>query len=382
MTTAPSDVRPLDSLPVDRPLNVVHLVLTLNIGGLEKVVYDLVRPVEPDRFKMRVLCLDEIGALGPTFERIGVPVEGLGVHAKGPLHGILSVARRLRKLQPDVLHTHNAAAHIVGAPAARWSRVPVVVHTRHGLYSIHGWRTNLANRMATWLTDRVVAVSGSAAEVSRTVDGVPASRLAVIRNGVDLCRYRQRAHRTAGAVWKAIHAARLVYPAKDQRTLLRAARLVVDKRPDFRIDIVGDGPDRPTLEELRDKLQLQSQVRFLGFRHDVQDLLAEADLFVLSSTTEGLPITILEAMAAGLPIVSTDAGGIPEVVAHGQTGLLVPPQSPADLAAAILELMRDPQRAAEMGSAGRRHVENECDIRAVKARYEDLYRTLLRKNHP
>ncbi|MGE5192782.1 MAG: GT4 family glycosyltransferase PelF, partial [Deltaproteobacteria bacterium] len=164
---------------------------------------------------------------------------------------------------------------------------------------------------------------------------------------------------------------------KDQRTLLRAMRLVVDEVSDFVLDIVGDGPDRPALESLCDELRLRGNVRFLGFRDDVHALLPQSDLFVLSSVTEGLPMTLLEAMAAGLPTVSTDVGGISELVAEGETGRLVPPQSPEALAAAILELVRDPERAARMGTAGRRRVAGEFDLRRVVARYEDLYQKLL-----
>ncbi|MBI3864311.1 MAG: GT4 family glycosyltransferase PelF [Planctomycetia bacterium] len=361
-------------------MSVVHVVLALNIGGLEKVVYDLVRFADRDEFATSVLCLGEIGALEPAFQEIGIPVEALGVHKRGILRGIMAVARRLRELRPDVLHTHNPAAHIVGAPAARWAGIPVVVHSRHGMHESHGWSTTLGNRLATRLTHCMVAVSTAAATISRSDDRGPENRLAVIRNGVDLNLYRQRGKSAPHTSFKAIHAARLDNTTKDQRTLLRAVRLVVDRKPDFTLDIVGDGSDRTTLEALCDELKLRSHVQFLGFRHDVHELLPQADLFVLSSVTEGLPMTLLEAMAAGLPIVSTDVGGISELVRHQETGLLVAPQNPEALACAILELVHDPQRSVDMGRAGRRRVEQEFDIRVVTARYEELYRTLLRKN--
>jgi glycosyltransferase involved in cell wall biosynthesis len=285
-------------------------------------------------------------------------------------------------LRLDVLHTHNAAAHIVGAFAARLNGVPVVVHTRHGMHRIHGWRNTLGNRLAARLTHRMVAVSAAAAGAARDVDRVPESRLEIIRNGIDLERYQPRAWCPGTPLRKAIHVARLDDSIKDQRTLLRALRLVVDRRPGFRLDIVGDGPDRAAVESLCDALNLRGNVTFLGRRDDVHALLPQADLFVLSSVTEGLPMTLLEAMASGLPIVSTDVGGISEVVARGATGLLVPSRSPARLADAILELAGDPGRAAQMGIAGRRRVEEEFDVRVVTARYEHLYRTLLRTHSP
>src|SRR5437660_536448 len=168
--------RELSPIPVPGgtvPYRVVHLVLTLNIGGLEKVVYDLVRFADRDAFSMGVVCLQEIGELGPAFDELGVPVENLAVHGKGPIQSVLAAARRLQSLRPDVLHTHNSAAHIVGTLAARLSRVPVVVHTRHGMHDISGWKNVVGNRLATLLTDRLLAVSGRAADASREFDRVP-----------------------------------------------------------------------------------------------------------------------------------------------------------------------------------------------------------------
>jgi sugar transferase (PEP-CTERM/EpsH1 system associated) len=362
-----------------RPTSVVHLVLTLNIGGLEKVVYDLAHFADRENFPVRVLCLAEAGDLGPAFEQIGVPVESLGVHGQGTLKAIAALARRLRALRPDVLHTHNAAPHIVGTLAGRWAGVPVVVHTRHGAHGYSGWKSQFANRLATFLTHRMVAVSAATAEVARSHDRISEMRLEIIRNGVDLDLYQPADGGLRTGCLRAIHAARLTSPVKDQPTLLRAVRLVVNQVPEFHLTIVGDGPDRPSLESLCDELCLRQHVAFLGHRHDMPELLRGADLFVLSSITEGLPMTLLEAMAAGLPIVSTDVGGISELVRVGQTGLLVPPQSPEALAAAILELVRDPLRAADMGRAARRRVEDEFDVRRVVAAYEGLYQKLFRE---
>ena len=218
-----------------RPIRVVHLVLALNFGGLEKVVYDLVRFADHERFSTQVLCLGEIGALGAAFESAGVRVESLGIHGTGVVRCMRAVARRLRELKPDVLHTHNAAAHIVGAPAAKLSGVPVVVQTRHGMHRMTGWKSGMGNRLATWLTHRMVAVSSSTADVARAVDRIPNVRLEIIRNGVDLDLYRQRSGAPRTYSGKAIHAARLDHTTKDQRTLLRAVRLVVDEEPDFRL---------------------------------------------------------------------------------------------------------------------------------------------------
>lgn len=358
-----------------RPLSIVHLVSTLNIGGLERVVYDLVRCSDRRRFEMRVLCLGAIGALGPLFNEIGIPVESLDVSSAGLLRSVNSLIPRLRELKPDVLHTHNPTPHLVGAVAAKISGVPVVVHTKHGRNYPKFKRRVLANRLASWLTDCVVPVSENAADVVRDVERVPGHKVEMIWNGIDLDRYRYRGQ-DHSPNFRAIHVARLKHPEKDQETLLRAARIVADAEPRFQLDIVGDGEHREPLEALCDELRLRQHVNFLGFRDDIHALLSAADLFVLSSITEGLSLTLLEAMATGLPIVATRIGGNPEVIVDDETGILVPAESPDSMAQAMLALLRDPARAAAMGFAGRRRIEDHFDLRFVSARYERLYARL------
>jgi sugar transferase (PEP-CTERM/EpsH1 system associated) len=363
----------------DNRVRVVHLVLTLNIGGLEKVVYDLVRSTDARKYEVRVVCLEEVGALGPAFEAIGVPVESLDVHGNGIWRGLSSLTRRLRELRPDVLHTHNPSSHVFGAPAAWMVGVPAILYTRHGQHRQATWRARFGNQLATKLTDCVVAVSEDAAGVARLDDGVTDQKLEIIHNGIDLERFWPTTDRGNGARYRAVHVARLENAIKDQVTLLNAVKQVAVAEPLFHLEIVGDGPSRQELEALCEDLQIADHVTFRGSRDDVRDCLARAGLFVLSSVTEGLSISILEAMATGLPVVATRVGGNPELVRHDTNGLLVPARDPQALAKAILELVKEPEKAARMGNAGRRLVEEEFDLRHVAARYESLYRTILKR---
>lgn len=357
------------------PLRVVHLVSALNIGGLEKVVFDLVRLTDPQRVTVRVVCLGKAGHLESAFHDLGVRVESLDVLGKGTLKATLALARWLRAERPDVLHTHNPSPHVVGALAAKLAGVGMLVHTKHGRnYPGDRWRVRL-NRMAAWLGSRVVAVSENVARVAIDIERVPPGKVQVIWNGIDLERFRP-SYPTSGPVRRAIHVARIMDPPKDHGTLLRAVRRVVDAVPDFTLDIVGDGPHRTQTEALCRELGLERQVRFLGFRSDIHALLTQCDVFLLSTTTEGLSITLLEAMASGLPVVTTNVGGNPEVVAEGETGLLVPAGSPREMADAILALVRDPERARAYGAAGRKRVEAHFDLRKTVERYCELYETL------
>jgi sugar transferase (PEP-CTERM/EpsH1 system associated) len=359
----------------NRHLHVVHLVSTLNVGGLEMVVLNLVRQ-RSSHISARVICLEEAGTLGPQFDAIGVRVEELD---QGNLATrVATLARRLRALRPDLVHTHNPSPHLYGAVAATIAGVPAIVHTKHGRnYPEQPARVWL-NRQLSRLTDVVVAVSQDVAEVCRTVERVPMHKVRILRNGVDTSGYgagaEMRCARRSGV--RAVCVARL-HPVKDHATLLRATRRVVDAAPTFHLDIVGDGVCRRELELLTRELGLERHVTFHGSRADVWAALAAADVFVLSSTTEGVSLTLLEAMSAALPVVATDVGGNSEVVVDGETGLLVPPQRPDALAAALLQVISDSSRRKAMGQAGLERVRKDFELATVVGSYEALYAELL-----
>jgi sugar transferase (PEP-CTERM/EpsH1 system associated) len=351
---------------------VVHLVSGLNVGGLEMVVLNLVRHCDRDRFKPHVICLQETGLLAPLFADLNVTVESLDCPTLPKAQTLYRLVRRLRKLRPHILHTHNINPHIFGAIGARISGVPVVVHTKHGRNYPDRPVAVFKNWFGSCFTDRIVAVSEDAARVVREIERVPGRKVMVIRNGIDLENFRFVPRNVKVKGKHAVHVARLCI-SKDQSTLLRAARQVLDVEPDFRLTLVGDGPDREALLALKESLGLGEAVSFLGERRNVHEYLSKADLFVLSSIEEGIPLTILEAMATGLPVIATEVGGNPEVVIPNDTGFLVPPRAPKLLADAILDLVRNPNRAQCMGSAGRKRVEQGFDIRKVVADYEALY---------
>jgi glycosyltransferase involved in cell wall biosynthesis len=253
----------------------------------------------------------------------------------------------------------------------------VVIHTKHGRGVAEGHLARALSRVATAWTFRLVTVSEDAARVALDIDRVPAEKLLVIHNGIDVERFSAGGTGAGKTGGRAVTVGRLD-PVKDQTTMLRAVRLVVDKVPGFRLDVVGDGPSRPELEALRSTLGLGDHVRFHGYRDEVGPYLASADFFVLSSTSEGVPLALLEAMASGLPGVATDVGGIREVIVPEKTGYLVPAQSPEALADAMLRIQSDLGNLDRMGRAARRRVEDEFSLRSVVRRYEELYLQSLR----
>jgi glycosyltransferase involved in cell wall biosynthesis len=351
-------------------LTVVHVVASLDVGGLERVVLDLVTHADRARVKPRVVCLEHPGELAPRFVAAGIPVDCLPP-TTGMTRRILRLARYLRDTGAEVMHAHNVKAHLHGALAARLAGVPVSVSTKHGRNFPTGSLSRAANRLACSLCSDLVGVSNDCAAIWRDVESADSSKVSVVTNGIDLDAYP----RWSGALDdppRAISVARLS-AVKDPLTLLEATRRVVDRQPGFRLDLVGDGPLRSEVEAAIAQLHLGDAVRVHGNVDDVGATLRGASFFVLASTSEGISLTLLEAMATGLPIVATRVGGTPEVVAHGETGLLVPPRAAEQLAHAMLWLLRRPDIRRRMGCEARRRVEERFNVAVTVDAYEQMY---------
>lgn len=364
-------------MPSGPPWEVVHCVFSVAMGGQELVILSLASRANRERFSPRVLCLQAAGELAPRFEAHGIPVDVLDPPVGGSsLRALQAFKRYLGARRPAILHTHNPMPHQYGAIVRLVAPVPVLVHTKHGRNVLRSAKARWLERLAGRLTDAVVPVSDDTAEIARTRDRVPSERIRVIRNGVDLGNFGSHCDRSP--TYHVVHVARL-NTIKDQTTLLHAARLVADAEPRFRLDVVGDGEKRPSLEALSQQLHLGEVVTFHGQHGDIRPFLAGADIFVLSSLSEGVALTLLEAMASSLPVVATNVGGNREVVVPGETGLLVPARDPRALADGMLQLLADPERARRMGTAGRLRVEHEFAEQATVDAYESLYLELLRR---
>ena len=351
-----------------RRLNVVHLTQSLDVGGAEKLLVEFARHADRGRFAPRVVSLGTRGVLADEIEAAGCPVTALD--AAGGFRPTLFVrlARLFRRWQVDGVHTHDDRPHIYGTPAALLAGVPRVIHTRHGQSLRLSPRQRRLVNFLSRLTDRFVCVSRDSARLA-VEQGVRASKVCAVWNGIDTARFIDRGPRGDGP---AVLVARLA-PEKDAETLLRAAALARREDASFRLEIAGDGPCMTWLRAVAAELNLGNGVTFLGETRDVPAVLARAQLFVLSSVSEGMSLTLLEAMATGLAVVATNVGGNPEVVVDGETGLLVPPRDPAALAAALLRLRREPGERARLGRAGRERVERHFDVRRMVAKYEELY---------
>jgi glycosyltransferase involved in cell wall biosynthesis len=338
------------------------------MGGQEKLLLEFARHADRRRFGLHFVSLSTRGILAEDLEACGWPVVALE-EPPGLRPGlVLRLAGLFRRWKTEVVHTHDDRPLIYGVLAARLARVRRVIHTRHGQSFWITLRQTALVKMVARLTDRFVCVSEDSARLT-IQHGVAAQRVGSIWNGIDVSRFPYAGPDPKGPV---VTVARLS-PEKDIDTLLRAASLLAPQDPAFRLAIAGDGVCLPALKRTAADLGLGERAHFLGQVRDIPALLATASLFVLPSLSEGVSLTLLEAMACGLPVVATRVGGNPEVVAEAETGLLVPARDPTALAEAILRLRRDPDGCRRLGLAGRRRVESLFDIRHMVARYEALY---------
>lgn len=357
------------------PRTVVHVVLGLNVGGLERVVVNLARGCRGSRYRAVVCCLEEAGDLAGEVAAAGGLVLTLAKRPGIDVGAAVRLSRLLRRERASVVHTHNVTPHLTGLVAARLAGVPVVVHTKHGRNYPGDRRKVLLNRLLARGTDAVVAVSEDTRRVVLDIERTNPRRVRCILNGVDTELYRPAGDPATRP--PVIGTVARLSPEKDQQSMLAAFRLVLNEVADARLVIAGSGPCEAELRATAASLGITASVDFLGVSHDVPGVLGTFSVFTLSSTTEGLSMTLIEALAAGVPAVATDVGGNREIINPPVCGLIVPPSDPAALAAAWIELLRDPERRAGMGAAGRARVVERFSVERMVTEYQDLYDELL-----
>lgn len=374
-----------------RPV-IAHVLYRLDTGGMEHMLVALMNRTRR-QYRHAVVCLDRVGALRERIVDPGVSCVALDKKpGKDPAcYGRLWKA--LRTLRPDLVHTYNIGA-LDAAVVARMAGVRRVVHAERGRDAgdPHG-ESRKYRRLRRWtapFVDRHVAVSRDLRDWLTDTVGLDASRVAYIPNGIDADRFAvaEEARHTRPLLGSFAPPGTILVgtvgrldPVKDHAGLVSAFRLLCESLPAvrgrLRLAIAGAGPQRAVLEAHVARLGLAEQVRLLGNRDDVPALLAEFDVFALSSIAEGMPGAVLEAMAAGLPVVSTAVGGAGDVVAPGVTGTLVPAGDSAALGEALAAYVSDPALRARHGAAGRERVQSRFSEDAMVAAYVALYGDLL-----
>lgn len=353
-------------------------MLSLNPGGTERLVVELARRLQA-RIPAMVCCLDEAGAWARELDAAGVQV--IALERSGGFRPSLgrAVAEIARRHEATVIHAHHYSPFVYSCLAHFWRPGTPVVFTEHGRLSDTppSAKRRLANRVLARIPRRVFAVSEDLRQ-HLVGEGFAPDSLEVIYNGIEVgpvpdARTRADVRERLGASDQTFVVGTIARldPVKDLGTLIAAASSLRAELP-ILIGIVGDGPERGALEDLTRRLGIDSQVRFLGHREDARRWLAGCDAYVNCSISEGVSLTILEAMAAALPIVATRVGGTPEVV-DPDSGRLVPPRDPSALAAALRDLARDPDARARLGQSARRRLEARFTLDRMVREYGDVY---------
>jgi glycosyltransferase involved in cell wall biosynthesis len=378
-----------------RRVRVTYVVPSLEIGGAERQLVKLVNNLDRAAFEAAIVCLGADPALlGEVATH--VRVRCLGLRSVGRLRRLRRLVRGvllgpivlldLTMRRPHVVHAYLPAGFVVGCLVARLARIPAVMASRMSLSRIadypHRSLRLLANP-ANRVMDFQVCDSEAARSVVVRTERVEGARTAVIHSGSQLPDLSGQPP-PAPPAWRllpgepvAVTLANLTWQ-KSHDVLLRATAKVVTACPAFRLVLIGEGPERSRIEGLVEELRLGDKVLLAGSVTEGSRLLRNFRFSVLSSRQESFPNAVVESMAAGVPVVATSVGGIPEVIRHGIDGMLVPPGEPDALAEAMLKLLLDPQLAARMGEAARERVNQSFSIEKMVGDFEELYLYLIR----
>lgn len=378
-------------MPKKRRLRVLQIIDMLGPGGAEMLLHTLASSIDSQRFDLHVCGLrpDHPYDLAPQIRAMGIPVIGFNQRNSYDIPTLIQIVRYIRRHKIDIIHTHLLASDIMGRVAGFLTRTPVVstVHNSREDFDHEPARRRWMEKWSAHLwTRRLIVVSESLREEIAEWYGLPPGRFVAIANGVDTVRFRPRPELDRNAIKRSLlgagaepvegplvlNVARLV-PQKGLSYLVQAARQVLDACPDVRFALVGQGEHKEDLARQIAELDLEGRVVLAGVRSDIPELLAASDVFVLSSLWEGLPISLLEAMSSGCPVVATEVGGVGRVVESGNTGLLVPSEDPDALASALLRCLNDPAEAQVRADAARQWVHRHYGMEAWVRELERLY---------
>ncbi len=367
--------------------NILIINYSFDIGGIEVLLLNICKVYDKSRFKIAVCSFKEENALEEEFRRAGIEFYTLK-----KLQGIdLTLIYKLRKLYKvldiDIVHTHNAAQWVYGALSCAGLKKPVVVHTQHSSFE-KGHKMLLCSlKYLARNTKAVIAVAKYVSDYLVNVARLDERNIRTIHNGINIRNFnlsvdlnKKRSSLGLREQCPVVGIVARLVAIKDHRLLLTAFKEVSRSFPDAQLIIVGDGVLLEELKKYARSLKLEREVLFLGARTDIPEILKLIDIFVLSSLNEGMSITLLEAMAAGLPIIATQVGGNPEVVIHNRTGLLVPSGDPHKLAEAMIYLLSNKDKAMAMGKEGKALAEEKFNIEKTVNEYQALYNSIL-KNH-
>jgi len=353
-------------------MKIIHVVYSLEMGGAEILVAQLCRLQRARGHNVSVIAYSNLGTLGEKLLAEGIPVLVLG-EASLP-QTFMRFVGEFRRLRPDVVHCHNPAPTLQAAIPARLAGAHCVLSTRHSLVAPPYERgAEMAFNLVARFCDWVVGICDATCENLRHTPGALQNRLVRVYNGVDPVIPAAAVDQPAKRGLTLLFVGRLA-PIKSLPTLIRAVAIAAERVPDLQLWLVGHGAERPQLDALVEELGIQDSVTFWGERLDVAGFFSAADLYCMSSTSEGLPMSLLQAMSVGLPSIVTDVGGMAEVVRNFHAGLTTPVGDASAMAGAIVQLAADRERRVLFAQNARAAYGEHFTLERMEASYMELYR--------
>ena len=353
-------------------MKIAHVVDCMEIGGAEVLVSQLCRLQRQQGHDPSVFAIGALGQLGQQMRNEGFAVQpDLGGHLPGSMRNFIRI---FKESKPDVVHLHNPTPTVYAAMAARMAGVPSTISTRHGLVAPPRRRVvELRYAVAATCCDWIVGICDATVSNLKSMHSVPARKIARVYNGA------LPLQRVARDNWPLKHGFTLAYvgrlePVKNHTLLLEAFCATLGSMPELRLWMVGDGSERTKLESLAAKLGIAAEVTFWGWQLDVAPFFSAADAFILSSKSEGLPISLLQALSLGLPAIVTDVGGMAEVVRLAKAGLTVSATNPAEMTAAIMGLAGDSGKREQFSKNGEAAFHSHFHLETMAEAYMGLYR--------
>lgn len=362
------------------PVRILHLIVELSIGGAQSALLRLLKHLDRQRFEPQVACYyNGDGVVARQIRANGIPVIDLGMSGKYRIDAFWRFYRLLRTQRPTILHTWMFHANISGRLIGKLAGVPLIISSERTMGQ-EGIFRRWVDRSTVGLTNSVVCVSQSVSRFAQDTIGLPVSKLTVIPNGIDLDQYDQLLSQgEARGKFNLPKEALIVgaigrpRPVKGYLYLVEAFARLADTYPAACLVFIGNGPDRPNLIDKVRSLGLEDRVIFLDDQTDIPGLLPAIDILAVPSLYEGMPNVVIEAMAAGVPVVATNVGGTQEVIINGETGILVPPQDANALSEGISSLLQKPDLRRQIGLSGQQRAYKFYNIQNTVQQTQLLY---------
>jgi len=367
-------------------IRVLKFLNVFAIGGTERQFVNIVKRLDPNVFDLHIACFRKWGQFLPEVEACGWPLHAFQINGMinhRTFRTQLQFARYLRRHRIQVVHTYGWYPNVFAIPAAKLAGVPVTIASIRDT-GAHQTRAQLQVQRIVCRMAKCILANSEAVRSWLVSEGYDGSKIHVIYNGIAQADTSEASdppdiRKQYGIESRAPVIATIcrLNPVKGVDDFLQAAAMVTRTHPDARFLVIGDGAHRDSLAAQTEQLGVANRVVFTGFRTDIAQILPQLTLSVLASLTEGFSNTLLESMAAGVPVVATRVGGNPEIVADGTTGILVPPRNPEALKEAICRLLSNPQLAQSMGSSGKERIRQNFSVESAVRRTEQLYTDLM-----